>query len=323
MKKITAGVAGGAGYVGGEVIRLLLGHPQVDLKAVISRSQDGKKIADTHRDLQGETNLKFSPAFSVYPDVLFLCLNHGESKGYMAENSIPVATHVIDLGNDFRLDGKAHNRTFIYGLPEFQREEIKKANAIANPGCFAATIQLGLLPLAQNGLLREVHVVGITGSTGAGQKPADSSHFSWRANNISAYKTLTHQHIPEIKQTLKSLQKSDTEIHFVPWRGNFTRGIFVSSMVKTNLPLQELQAMFNDYYESHPFVTVSNEMIDLKLAVNTNKCFLFLEKEKDCLVVHSALDNLLKGAAGQAVQNMNLMFGFDEMLGLRLKAGAF
>ena len=323
MKKITAGVAGGAGYTGGEVIRLLLHHPQTDLKAVISRSQDGKKISDTHRDLQGETELKFSSAFSDYPDVLFLCLNHGESKDYMAKNPIPPSTRVIDMGNDFRLDGKAGNRTFVYGLPEFQREEIKKADAIANPGCFATTIQLGLLPLAQKGLLDEVHAVGVTGSTGAGQKPTDTSHFSWRANNISPYKTLTHQHIPEIRRTLKSLQQSVPEIRFVPWRGDFTRGIFVSSMMKTNLSLNELHALFKDYYKSHPFAIVSNEMIDLKPAVNTNKCFLFLEKEKDCLVVHSALDNLLKGAAGQAVQNMNLMFGFDETLGLRLKAGAF
>jgi len=323
MKKITAGVAGGAGYTGGEVIRLLLHHPQTDLKAVISRSQDGKKISDTHRDLQGETELKFSSAFSDYPDVLFLCLNHGESKDYMAKNPIPPSTRVIDMGNDFRLDGKAGNRTFVYGLPEFQREEIKKADAIANPGCFATTIQLGLLPLAQKGLLDEVHAVGVTGSTGAGQKPTDTSHFSWRANNISPYKTLTHQHIPEIRRTLKSLQQSVPEIRFVPWRGDFTRGIFVSSMMKTNLSLNELHALFKDYYKSHPFAIVSNEMIDLKPTVNTNKCFLFLEKEKDCLVVHSALDNLLKGAAGQAVQNMNLMFGFDETLGLRLKAGAF
>lgn len=322
MKKITAGVVGGAGYTGGEVIRLLLHHPQVDLQFVISRSQDGKNISDTHKDLQGETDLKFSS--TVTPsDVLFLCLNHGESRGFMEGNSIPASTHVIDMGNDFRLDGKVNNRTFIYGLPEFQREEIKKADAIANPGCFATSIQLGLLPLAQKGLLTEVHTVGITGSTGAGQKPADSTHFSWRANNISAYKTLTHQHIPEIQRTLKSLQPASPEVHFVPWRGDFTRGIFVSSMVKNNLSLNELNAFFKEYYKTHPFVVVAHEMIDLKLVVNTNKCFLFLEKEKDCLVIHSALDNLLKGAVGQAVQNMNLMFGLDETLGLRLKAGAF
>jgi N-acetyl-gamma-glutamyl-phosphate reductase len=257
-------------------------------------------------------------------DVLFLCLSHGESKKLLTENIFPSTTRIIDLGNDFRLGEKAGNRQFVYGLPEFQREKVKSAKNIANPGCFATTIQLGLLPLAKVGLLKEVHTTGITGSTGAGQKLQDTTHFTWRANNISAYKTLTHQHLGEINQTLKSLQSNFVEaINFVPWRGDFTRGIFVTSVLDCNLTLVNANKLYKDYYASHPFTNVADGMIDMKQVVNTNKCLLFLEKIENKLAIHSATDNLLKGASGQAVQNMNLMFGLEESAGLKLKGSVF
>ncbi|HLZ17378.1 MAG TPA: hypothetical protein VKQ08_10075, partial [Cyclobacteriaceae bacterium] len=254
-------------------------------------------------------------------DVLFLCLGHGESKTWLTENRISAATKIIDLGNDFRLGDSVEGRNFVYGLPEFQRDAIGKANHVANPGCFATAIQLGLLPLAKAGLLSEVYATGITGSTGAGQKLQDTTHFTWRANNISAYKTLTHQHLGEINRTLRSLQPApDTSINFVPWRGDFARGIFVSSVVSSEKSLTELSELYQDYYASHPFTVMASSMINMKQAVNTNKCLICLEKEGNKLVVHSALDNLLKGASGQAVQNMNLMFGFEEGAGLHLKS---
>jgi N-acetyl-gamma-glutamyl-phosphate reductase len=319
-KKIKTGIIGGAGYTGGETIRLLIHHPNVELAFVQSRSQAGKRVSDTHEDLVGETDLKFSDSFSEV-DVLFLCLGHGESKKWLNENKISSSTKVIDLGNDFRLGDSVAGRNFVYGLPEFQKDEIKKANNVANPGCFATTIQLGLLPLAKAGLLAEVHTTGITGSTGAGQKLQDTTHFTWRANNISAYKTLTHQHLGEINRTVKSLQsKFDSTINFVPWRGDFTRGIFVSSIISSEKSLSELNQLYQDFYSTHPFTVVASSMINMKQVVNTNKCLIFLEKEGNKLVVHSALDNLLKGASGQAVQNMNLMFGFEETAGLHLKS---
>ncbi len=323
MNKIKAGIIGGAGYTGGEAIRLLLYHPHVELVFVQSRSQAGKFLHEVHADLLGETDLKFVEAKQTV-DVLFLCMGHGESKKWMSENALPRATRVIDLGNDFRLSNASGDHSFVYGLPEYQRDIIKDSLYVANPGCFATTIQLGLLPLAKAGLLNEVHTVGITGSTGAGQKLQDTSHFSWRANNISAYKTLTHQHLGEINQTLKSLQPDfGGALHFVPWRGDFTRGIFVSSTLKVSQDLVELNALYRDYYASHPFTHVADRVIDMKQIVNTNKCLLYLEKEGDQLVVHSTLDNLLKGASGQAVQNMNLLFGFEETAGLNLKSIAF
>jgi N-acetyl-gamma-glutamyl-phosphate reductase len=318
--KIKAGIIGGAGYTGGETIRLLLNHPHVELVFVQSRSQVGKLISDLHSDLAGDTELKFSEGISDV-DVLFLCLGHGESKKWLTENKITASTKVIDLGNDFRLGDSVTGRNFIYGLPEFQREEIRNADNIANPGCFATTIQLGILPLAKAGLLGEVHTTGITGSTGAGQKLQDTTHFTWRANNVSAYKTLTHQHLSEINRTLKSIQpKFDANVNFVPWRGDFTRGIFVSSMIASDKRLDELVKLFHDFYAVHPFTVVASSMINMKQVVNTNKCLIYLEKEGDKLVVHSALDNLLKGASGQAVQNMNLMFGLEETAGLHLKS---
>jgi N-acetyl-gamma-glutamyl-phosphate reductase len=319
-ERIRAGIIGGAGYTGGETIRLLLNHPYVELVFVQSRSQVGKLISDLHSDLVGDTELKFSEGISDV-DVLFLCLGHGESEKWLTENKILPSIRIIDLGNDFRLGDAVTERNFVYGLPEFQQEEIKKANSIANPGCFATAIQLGLLPLAKAGLLGEVHTTGITGSTGAGQKLQDTTHFSWRANNISAYKTLTHQHLGEINRTLKSLQpKFDASVNFVPWRGDFTRGIFVSSIVASDKSLDELNTLYRDFYAPHPFTVVVSSMINLKQVVNTNKCLIYLEKEGNKLVVHSALDNLLKGASGQAIQNMNLMYSFDEDAGLHLKS---
>ena len=324
ITKIRAGIIGGAGYTGGETIRLLLNHPNTELVFVQSRSQADKFLHETHSDLIGETTLKFTSSFDSPVDVLFLCLSHGESKKFLTENTFPGATHIIDLGNDFRLGDKAGNREFIYGLPEFQRDKIKSAKNIANPGCFATTIQLGLLPLAKARLLKEVHTTGITGSTGAGQKLQDSTHFTWRANNISAYKTLTHQHLGEINQTLKALQTGFNEsINFVPWRGDFTRGIFVTSVLNCDLSIEAATKLYKEYYASHPFTHVSDSMIDIKQVVNTNKCMIYPEKVGNKLAIHSVTDNLLKGASGQAIQNMNLMFGFEETDGLKLKPIVF
>jgi N-acetyl-gamma-glutamyl-phosphate reductase len=320
-EKIKVGIIGAAGYTGGETIRLLLHHPNVDLLFAQSRSQAGKLVSDTHTDLIGDTHLVFSEGFSTEANVLFLCLSHGESKKWLTENKIPSSVKIIDLGNDFRLGDKVGDREFIYGLPEFQRNEIKKADNIANPGCFATAIQLGLLPLASNNLLGEVHTTGITGSTGAGQKLQDTTHFTWRANNVSAYKALTHQHLGEIKRTLASLQANFKEnVNFVPWRGDFTRGIYISSIVNCELSLLESIDLYKRYFEAHPFTHISKSMIDLKQVVNTNKALIHLEKIEGKLVIHSVIDNLLKGASGQAIQNMNLMLGLAETAGLRLKS---
>jgi len=276
--------------------------------------------------LFGDTELKFTGELSNEVDVLFLCLGHGESKKFLAENVIDEKVKVIDLANDFRLQGDSQigNRKFVYGLPELNREQIKKANNIANPGCFATTLQLGLLPLAKAGLLKDVYTTGITGSTGAGQGLSATSHFSWRANNIQAYKTLTHQHLGEIGESLLQLQpNSDIAVNFVPWRGDFTRGIFISSQMHCDLSLVELNKIYEDFYAGAVFTHVTKEAVFLKQVVNTNKCIIQLEKVGDILVVHSAADNLLKGASGQAVQNMNLIFGLDERAGLNLKANYF
>lgn len=326
MAKIKAGIIGGAGYTGGELIRLLLNHPGVETSFIHSRSNAGKPVYSVHQDLVGETNILFSAGLSEEIDVLFLCLGHGESKKFLAENNIPDRIRIIDLANDFRLHQHAKNgtREFIYGLPELNREKIRKANNIANPGCFATTIQLGLLPLAHAGLLGEVYTTGITGSTGAGQSLSTTSHFSWRANNIQAYKTLTHQHLSEIGESLSQLQPGgNISINFVPWRGDFTRGIFASSQVRTDRSLAELENLYDDFYAGHPFTHLTREPVFLKQAVNTNKCIIQLEKAGSLVVVHSVIDNLLKGASGQAVQNMNLMFGLDERSGLNLKANYF
>ena len=319
--KVKVGIVGGAGYTGGETLRLLVNHPQVEIAFVQSRSQAGKNVSDLHRDLLGDCDLTFSDTHQHDVDVVFLCLGHGESKVFLAGANIPLSTKIIDLSQDFRLSEPSGERDFVYGLPELQREKIKQADNIANPGCFATTIELGLLPLASKGILGEVHTTGITGSTGAGQKLQETSHFSWRTNNVSAYKTLTHQHLKEINQTLKSLQPEfKGSIHFVPWRGAFSRGIYVSSVMKSSLLLDEAYGLFTSFYKNTAFTHVSETMIDLKQVVNTNKCLVHLEKVDDHLIIHTATDNLLKGASGQAVQNMNLMFGLDETAGLKLKA---
>ncbi len=326
MRKIKAGIIGGAGYTGGELIRLLLIHPGVETSFIHSRSNAGKSVHTIHQDLLGDTDLKFTGELNDDIDVLFLCLGHGESKKFLTENKIADRIKIIDLANDFRLTMQSEiaNRKFIYGLPELNRDKIKTAANIANPGCFATSIQLGLLPLAKAGLLTDIYTTGITGSTGAGQSLSSTSHFSWRANNIQAYKTLTHQHLGEIGESLLHLQpKNDIELSFVPWRGDFTRGIFVSSTLHCDLSLEELNKIFEDYYSTHPFVQVSKDAIFLKQVVNTNKAVIQLEKAGSKLVVHSAIDNLLKGASGQAVQNMNLLFGLDETSGLKLKANYF
>lgn len=326
MIKIKAGIIGGAGYTGGELIRLLLNHPGASISFIHSRSNAGNPIHSVHPDLVGESDLNFTDQLSDEIDVLFLCLGHGESRKFLSGNNISTHIKIIDLANDFRLAAQSQvdSRSFIYGLPELNREKIKTAGNIANPGCFATAIQLGLLPLAQAGLLNDIYTTAITGSTGAGQSLAGTSHFSWRANNIQAYKTLTHQHLGEIGESLLQLQPGKpTELSFVPWRGDFTRGIFASSTINCDLSLVELNKLFVDFYKDHPFTHVSKEPIFLKQVVNTNKAVIQLEKAGSKLVVHSAIDNLLKGASGQAVQNMNLVFGLDETAGLKLKANYF
>jgi len=324
--KIKVGIIGGAGYTGGELIRLLIHHPGSVVSFIHSRSNAGRPVHSIHQDLLGDTDLVFTDQLSQDIDVLFLCLGHGESKKFLAETPIAPSIKIIDLANDFRLkkDAVQGERTFVYGLPELNREAIKTAGNIANPGCFATAIQLGLLPLAEAGLLQEAYTTGITGSTGAGQSLSATSHFSWRANNIQAYKTLTHQHLGEIGESLVQLQPGkDLDVNFVPWRGDFTRGIFISSTVHCDLSLEEMYVLYKEFYAGHPFTHVSKDPVFLKQVVNTNKAVIQLEKAGSKLVIHSAIDNLLKGASGQAVQNMNLIFGLDECAGLRLKPIGF
>ena len=324
--KIKVGIVGGAGYTGGELIRILLNHPEATIAFVQSNSNAGKPLHAVHGDLIGDTNIIFAPAINLDIDVLFLCVGHGDAKKFLTENTLDEKIKVIDLSQDFRLAHNASidNRNFVYGLPELNKEQIKTANSIANPGCFATALQMGLLPLAKAGLLEEIYTTGITGSTGAGQGLNTTTHFSWRANNVQAYKALEHQHLYEIGQSLSQLQPDgNIDINFVPWRGDFTRGIFISSQLKCNLEMEELNELYIDFYAAHPFTTVSKESIFLKQVVNTNKCVIQLEKVGVNLVVHSVIDNLLKGASGQAVQNMNLMFALDEKAGLRLKANYF
>ncbi len=320
--KIRAGVAGAAGYTGGELLRILLRHPEVEIVFAHSKSNAGKPVSHIHRDLVGETTLVFDSSMDTgHTDVLFLCMGHGESKVLLESLKPANNLKVIDLSQDFRLekDRSLPERTFVYGLPELQRDIIRQADSIANPGCFATAIQLALLPLAHAGLLGEVHVTGITGATGAGQSLQQTLHFPWRANNISAYKTLEHQHLHEIRQSLEILQPGRHTVHFIPWRGDFARGIFVSCITPFNGGRNMADTIFEDYYQNHPFTHVSREAIDMKQVVNTNKCLIHTEYADGQLVVHAAIDNLLKGASGQAVQNMNLMFGLDETAGLLLK----
>jgi N-acetyl-gamma-glutamyl-phosphate reductase len=326
MQNIKIGIVGGAGYTGGELLRVLLHHPHATISFVHSNSSAGALVSSVHTDLYGETDLVFS-ANPIPPiDVLFLCVGHGEATQFLSKYTIHASVKIIDLSQDFRLS--AHHqigeRSFVYGLPELQKEAIQKAHNIANPGCFATAIQLGLLPLAAKGLLKDIYTTGITGSTGAGQGLSNTGHFSWRANNIQPYKTLEHQHLEEIKQSLHQLQgNTNTSVHFVPWRGDFTRGIFVSSILETSLGLAELNKLYTEFYTGHPFTHLSLSPIDLKQVVNTNKCLIHIEQKENKIVVHTAIDNLLKGAVGQAVQNMNLMMGLEETAGIQLKASNF
>lgn len=322
---IRVGIVGGAGYTAGELLRVLVHHPHVRIVFVNSKSQSGKKVSHIHQDLLG-TDIFFTEKATDDVDVVFICSGHGTAPQYLKDVQLPLHVKIIDLGSDFRLKERAADfgRTFVYGLPELQKEKITEAHHIANPGCFATAIQLSLLPLAQIGELGEVFTTGITGSTGAGHSLSPTTHFSWRANNIQAYKTLTHQHISEVHQSLHQLQgNARPMVHFVPWRGDFTRGIFVSSQVKSNRNWDDLHNIYSEFYAHHPFTHISTEPIHLKQVVNTNNAVIQLEKNGENLVIHCAIDNLLKGASGQAVQNMNLMFGLKETEGLRLKANLF
>ncbi len=326
MQKIKVSIIGGAGYTGGELIRLLINHPNAEIINIYSRSNAGNAVHSVHHDLVGDTDLVFHDSVSQDADVYFFCMGHGDSRKFLDDHTLPASAKIIDLSNDFRLKGSCTHgdKTFVYGLPELNREEIIKAQYIANPGCFASAIQLGLLPLAKAGLLENIYTTGITGSTGAGQGLAQTSHFSWRANNIQAYKTLTHQHLGEIGESIAQLQaKGKIDLSFIPWRGDFTRGIFISSQIDCELPAGELNKLFKDFYKGAAFTHVSESPIFLKQVVNTNKCIIQLEKVGTKLVIHSIIDNLLKGASGQAVQNMNLAFGLDEKAGLNLKANYF
>ncbi|KIA91226.1 N-acetyl-gamma-glutamyl-phosphate reductase [Pedobacter kyungheensis] len=327
MNKIKAGIIGGAGYTGGEMLRILVNHPNVEIAFVNSTSNAGNLISDVHTDLIGDTDLRFVNDIPQDIDVLFLCVGHGDAKKFLAANSINDNIRIIDLSQDFRLAQNAQllNRKFVYGLPELNRDKIKSTSNIANPGCFATCIQLGLLPLAAKGLIKqEVHINATTGSTGAGQSLATTSHFSWRNNNLSIYKAFEHQHLNEISESLLQLQPSLTDtLNFIPQRGAFTRGILAAMYMESDLTLEEAQAIYEDYYSAHPFTHVSRKNIDLKQVVNTNKALVHIEKHGNKLFVISIIDNLLKGASGQAVQNMNLMFGLDETAGLKLKAANF
>ncbi len=323
---IQVGIAGGAGYTAGELLRLLVNHPEVIIKSIASSSFTGKMVSDVHQDLI-DVDLHFSKDIDFDIDVLFLCMGHSKSRAYLKQNTVPYTVKIIDLSHDFRLKeaAKIDGRDFIYGLPETNKEDIKRVNNIANPGCFATAIQEALLPLAAKGWLsNEVHINAITGSTGAGQKPSETTHFSWRNGNVSVYKAFEHQHLIEIAETLAQLQPSETpELNFIPVRGNFTRGIFATLYTKTDRSIKEIKETYNSYFKEHPFVHISEQPIHLKQVVNTNNVILHLEKIGNKLLITSIIDNLIKGASGQAIQNMNLMFGLNETTGLKLKASNF
>lgn len=314
MNKNKIGIIGGAGYTAGELLRILLFHPEVEISFVHSKSQAGKPVISIHTDLLGDTDLTFCDEITN-ADVVFLCAGHGESKKILAENPSLLQSKIIDLSADYR----DQSAGFVYGLPEWQREKIKSAKYIANPGCFATSIELGLLPLANEGLIKdEVHVSAITGSTGAGQSLSATSHFTWRNNNVSIYKAFTHQHLTEIGMVL-----NQPKVNFIPYRGNFTRGIMANIYTKYEGSIDHAKALYKNYYQNHPFTHISDQPVDLKQVVNTNKCMISLEKNGDNLLITSIIDNLTKGASGQAIQNMNLMFGLEENTGLRLKSVGF
>ncbi|WP_445756343.1 N-acetyl-gamma-glutamyl-phosphate reductase [Polaribacter sp.] len=324
---IQVGIIGGAGYTASELIRLLLHHPKAEINFVFSTSNAGNKIYDVHQDLLGDTEIEFTSEINSTVDVLFLCLGHGNSMRFLEENSFSENTKIIDLSNDFRLKSNQNfnGKDFIYGLPELRKENIKSAKYIANPGCFATALQLAILPLAANHLLfDDVHIHAVTGATGAGTSLSSTSHFAWRDNNFSHYKAFSHQHLDEINQTVQQLQpKFTSEINFIPNRGNFSRGIFATVYTKFAGDISEAKEMYRYYYKDAAFTFISDNELHLKQVVNTNKCLLHLSKQNDKLLITSIIDNLLKGASGQAIQNMNLVFGFQETLGLNIKANYF
>ena len=326
---IKVGILGAAGYTGGELIRILLNHPEAEIIFANSESNAGNPVADVHEGLIGETDLKFTGEMPFdQVDVIFFCFGHGKSEQFLKEHTIPDSVKIIDLAQDFRIKSKElriKNYDFVYGLPEINKADIQKAQHVANPGCFATCIQVALLPAAYLNLLKEdVAVNAITGSTGAGQKPGATTHFSWRNNNLSIYKPFQHQHIAEIRQSLKQVQGYlDADIDFIPYRGDFARGIFCTAVIKTPAPVEDVIEAYKEFYANTAFTHYSDKPIDLKQVVNTNKALVHVEKYGQKLLVTSAIDNLLKGAVGQAVQNMNIMFGIDETAGLRLKASAF
>ena len=320
---VRVGILGAAGYTGGELIRLLINHPQAEIVFANSESNAGNLIYDVHEGLMGETDMRFTAEIPFDEvDVVFFCFGHGKSEAFLQEHTIPSHVRIIDLAQDFRIAGE---HDYVYGLPETHRQEISTCMHLANPGCFATCIQLGLLPALKAGIISgDIHTNGITGSTGAGQKPGATTHFSWRNDNISIYKTFTHQHLHEINQTIHELQPQyDGQMFFIPQRGCFTRGIFVTSYARCNTPIEEVKAIYEDYYRDAAFTHVVSTSPDMKQVVNTNKALVYVERYADQLLMVSCIDNLLKGAVGQAVENMNLMFGLPEDTGLRLKASAF
>ncbi len=321
---IKIGILGGAGYTAGELIRLLLNHPEAEIVFVNSSSNAGNLLTDVHEGLYGDTTMRFTDAMPFEQvDVVFFCFGHGKSEAFLQEHHVPDSVKIIDLAQDFRI--AAPGNDFVYGLPEINREQIARAQHVANPGCFATCIQLGLLPAARMGLLTtDVSVNAITGSTGAGQKPGPTTHFSWRNNNLSIYKAFRHQHIAEIRQSLSQVQGHlEASIDFIPYRGDFARGIFATEVVRTDADIETIEAAYRDFYRDAAFTHYVDKPLDLKQVVNTNKALVHCDKIDDKLLITSCVDNLLKGAVGQAVQNMNLMFGIDERAGLRLKPSAF
>jgi N-acetyl-gamma-glutamyl-phosphate reductase len=327
MKNLEIGIIGGAGYTAGELIRLLLNHPETNINFVYSTSNAGNKIYKVHQDLIGNTEINFTNKINADVDVLFLCLGHGNSTAFLAKTSFSDHTKIIDLSNDFRLtaDKNFEGKEFVYGLPELNKEVIKSAKYIANPGCFATALQLAILPLAANGLLQnDIHINAVTGATGAGTSLSETTHFTWRDNNFSHYKAFNHQHLGEINQTVNQLQTDfKSEINFVPNRGNFSRGIFATTYTKFDGSIETAKKMYKEYYKDAAFTFVSDVDIHMKQVVNTNKCLIHLAKHTNKLLITSTIDNLLKGASGQAIQNMNLIYGFEETLGLNLKASYF
>ena len=317
MRKIKIGIIGGAGYTGGELLRILIHHPEVEIVYVNSKSQAGKPVYSTHTDLLGDIDLTFSDELHTDVDVIFLCSGHGESKKFLVTHPEFNAVKIVDLSTDFRDQSEG----FVYGLAELQRDKIRQANHVANPGCFATSIELALLPLAQSGLIHDdVHVSAVTGSTGAGQSLSPTGHFSWRSNNISIYKAFTHQHLTEIGMVISSFQGAKPTVNFIPYRGTFTRGIMANVYTKFSGTLEEAKTLYQNHYAEHPFTHISDSPVDVKQVVNTNKCLISLEVQEGNLLITSVIDNLTKGASGQAVQNMNLMFGLEETAGLKLKS---